>query len=58
LIKAGEGVNKHAETTNSAREKSSDFTPLSIIIVVIGLLLSLAFSYKVPKTLTDQGGVI
>ncbi|MEP7730002.1 methyl-accepting chemotaxis protein [Marinomonas primoryensis] len=55
LDKAGEAVNKHAETTKISLEKKvSDFTRFAIIIVVIGLFIVAWFSYKVPKTLTDQ----
>lgn len=55
LDKAGESVNKHAYSTKVAVEAKVDaFRDFALIVVVIGLLIGIWFSYKTPKTLTDQ----
>ncbi|ETI57784.1 methyl-accepting chemotaxis protein [Marinomonas profundimaris] len=55
LDKAGETVNKHAYSTKVAVEaKVDNFIDFALIVVVIGLLIGIWFSYKTPKTLSDQ----
>ncbi|NLQ18872.1 methyl-accepting chemotaxis protein [Marinomonas sp. M1K-6] len=55
LDKAGEAVNNHAVfSKNSMLEKAQTFERFAIIIVLIGLLISVWFSYKMPKVLANQ----
>ncbi|MBR7888887.1 methyl-accepting chemotaxis protein [Marinomonas sp. A79] len=55
LDKAGEAVNNHAASSKSkliAQEEA--FLKFAITIVALGLIIAIWFSYKTPKTLTNQ----
>ena len=55
LDKAGEAVNNHAESSkNLILEKEQSFQNFAIVIVTIGLLIGIWFSYNTPKTLANQ----
>ena len=55
LDQAGEAVNKHAEASKKAViEEEKAFEKMALVVVVIGLLIAAWFSYKTPKTLTNQ----
>ncbi|QRV25370.1 methyl-accepting chemotaxis protein [Marinomonas foliarum] len=55
LDQAGEAVNEHAiKSKQLLEEKVIDFEKFAIAIVIIGLLVAIWFSYKTPKTLTNQ----
>lgn len=55
LDKAGEAVNKHAASTKTViEEKVASFEKFAFIIVIVGLLIAVWFSYKTPKTLSHQ----
>ncbi|PYF79529.1 methyl-accepting chemotaxis protein [Marinomonas alcarazii] len=55
LDKAGEAVNNHAEMSKkTVIEQEKAFEKMAIVVVVIGLVIAAWFSYKTPKTLTNQ----
>ncbi|MCB5162559.1 methyl-accepting chemotaxis protein [Marinomonas algarum] len=55
LDQAGEAVNKHAASTkNTLIEQEEAFLKFAVAIVSLGLIIAIWFSYKTPKTLTDQ----
>ncbi|MGO2234630.1 MAG: methyl-accepting chemotaxis protein [Marinomonas sp.] len=55
LDKAGEAVNNHAEMSKKTIiEEEKAFEKVAIVIVVVGLLIAVWFSYKTPKTLAHQ----
>ncbi|MBJ7538004.1 methyl-accepting chemotaxis protein [Marinomonas transparens] len=52
---AGEAVNKHSAETKLVLEKQqSEFIAMSSVVILVGLLIAIWFSYRTPKTLTDQ----
>ncbi|NVK72702.1 MAG: methyl-accepting chemotaxis protein, partial [Oceanospirillaceae bacterium] len=55
LDQAGEAINSHASAAKkSVIEKEEELQQLAIIVVLIGLIIASWFSYKTPKTLTNQ----
>ena len=55
LDKAGEAVNKQsALAKTNTNEQVLVFQRFAFTVVIIGLLIAVWFSYKTPKTLTDQ----
>lgn len=55
LDRAGEAVTTHAQAEKVEIEAQVDsFRNFAFIIVAIGLLVAVWFSYKTPKTLSDQ----
>ena len=55
LDKAGEAVNNHAQTSKkTVIEEVKAFEKIAVVVVVVGLLIAAWFSYKTPKTLTNQ----
>ncbi|BFM49886.1 methyl-accepting chemotaxis protein [Marinomonas sp. THO17] len=52
---AGEAINEHAEQVKQTLESELEASVrIAIIVVLIGALIAAWFSYKTPKTLTDQ----
>lgn len=55
LNDAGEAVNKRSEEARVKIEKSTaHFEKISFSVILLGVLVAFWFSYKTPKTLTDQ----
>lgn len=55
LDKAGEAVNSRSQDAKEEVEADVDsFRNFALVVVVIGLLISIWFSYKTPKKLTNQ----